>query len=80
LIAPLVALGTAMVFDLAFSAEARPHSPRGLGPVSIYSMSFSIRKEKIKVLFSRTTTSISLRRRTFLMLELNEISVRFFLS
>ena len=78
--APLVALGTAIVLDFAFSAEASPQRPRGFWPVSIYSMSFSMRKENIKVLFSKTTTSISLRRRTFLMLELNEISVRFFLS
>lgn len=76
----MVELGTAMVLDLAFSADANPHKPMGLEPVSIYSMSLSIRKEKMKVFYSNTTTSMSFRSLTFFICELNEISVLFFLS
>ena len=80
LIAPFVAFGIAMVLDFAFSAEAKPHNPRGLGPVSIYSMSFSMRNENMNVLASSTTTSMSFRSLTFLIGALKAISVLFFLS
>lgn len=65
---------------MAFSAVAKPHSPFGFGPVSTFSISLRFINEKMKVLLSKTTTSISLRSLMFLITELKEISVLFFRS
>ena len=69
-----------MILDTALSLVAMPQRPTGLAPVSTCSISCRVRKENIKVFYSRTTTSISFRSLTALTTLLNVISVRFFLS
>ena len=80
LIEPLIGFGRAMILDTARSLVAIPQRPAALSPVSTCSMSYRVRKEKMNVLCSRTTISMSFLSLTPFTTLLKEISVRFFLS
>ena len=80
MIEPRVGFGKAMILETALSFVAIPQRPAEFKPVSTCSISYSVRNEKMKVFYSRMTTSMSFLSLTFLTTLLNVISVLFFLS